>query len=54
MSEVYMLAIDLAKRSFQVCAVDRSGAVIFNRSMSRPKLIELLGRNSTRPIGTAN
>jgi hypothetical protein len=27
MPEVYMLAIDLAKRSFQVCATDRGGGV---------------------------
>ena len=27
MSDVHILAIDLAKRSFQVCATDRGGAV---------------------------
>ncbi|QNT68042.1 hypothetical protein HQ394_10995 [Defluviicoccus vanus] len=27
MPEVHVLAIDLAKRSFQVCATDRGGAV---------------------------
>ena len=42
MSEVYVLAIDLAKRSFQVCAVDRGGAVLFNRVASRAKLTQLL------------
>ncbi len=27
MSDVHTLAIDLAKRSFQVCAIDRGGVV---------------------------
>lgn len=42
MSDVHVLAIDLAKRSFQVCATDRGGAVLFNRTVSRPKLVQLL------------
>ena len=42
MSDVHVLAIDLAKRSFQVCATDRDGAVLFNRVMSRAKLIQQL------------
>jgi hypothetical protein len=28
MTDVYILAIDLAKRSFQVCATDRGGACV--------------------------
>ena len=28
MSDVHILAIDLAKRSFQVCATDRGGACV--------------------------
>ncbi|PWB84640.1 MAG: hypothetical protein C3F11_00240 [Methylocystaceae bacterium] len=28
MTEVHVLAIDLAKRSFQVCATDRGGACV--------------------------
>ena len=47
MSDVHVLAIDLAKRSFQVCATDRGGAVLFNRTVSRPKLVLLL---STQPV----
>lgn len=35
MSEISMLAIDLAKNSFQVCAVRRDGSVVFNRAVSR-------------------
>jgi transposase len=42
MSEVHILAIDLAKRSFQVCGADRGGAVLFNRTVSRSKLEQSL------------
>jgi transposase len=43
MADVHILAIDLAKRSFQVCATDPGGAVLFNRTVSRAKLEQLLG-----------
>lgn len=42
MSEVHVLAIDLAKRSFQICGADRGGAVLFNRIFSRSKLQQTL------------
>lgn len=42
MEASYLLAIDLGKRHFQVCGTDVSGKVLFNRSLSRPKLMELL------------
>ncbi len=38
MTQVHILAIDLAKRSFQICATDRGGAVLFNRVLLRTKL----------------
>ncbi|WP_303832198.1 IS110 family transposase [Asticcacaulis taihuensis] len=37
----------LAKRSFQVCAVDRGGAVLYNRMVSRLKLEQLLTLQSS-------
>jgi transposase len=43
MGDVHVLAIDLAKRSFQVCATDRGGAVLYNRMMTRAKLEQHLG-----------
>jgi len=46
MADVYMLAIDLAKRSFQVCATDRAGSVLYNRTISRSKLEVLLKEQS--------
>ena len=42
MTDVYILAIDLAKRSFQVCATAVGGAVLFNRMVSRAKLETVL------------
>ncbi len=42
MADVHILAINLARRSFQVCATDGGGAVIFNRTVSRAKLIQML------------
>jgi len=34
---ISMLAIDLAKGSFQVCAIGTDGAVIYNRALSRAR-----------------
>ncbi len=42
MTDAHILAIDLAKRSFQVCATALGGAVLFNRSVSRAKLEKML------------
>lgn len=42
MEEISILAIDLAKGSFQVCGVDACGTIMFNRAVSRPKLHQLL------------
>lgn len=42
MADAHMLAINLAKRSFQVCATDRAGSVLYNLAMSRAKLETLL------------
>jgi len=38
MADIHILAIDIAKRSFQVCATDQGGAVLYNRVISRAKL----------------
>jgi transposase len=46
MSEISVLAIDLAKNSFQVCGVRSDGVVVFNRAASRTLLIQLLSDQS--------
>ena len=42
MSGISILAIDLAKNSFQVCGVRSDGVVVFNRAVSRGRLVQLL------------
>ena len=42
MADAHMLSIDLAKRSFQVCATDRAGSVLYDRTITRSKLETLL------------
>ena len=42
MSKISILAIDLAKNSFQVCGVRSDGVVVFNRAASRARLVQLL------------
>jgi transposase len=42
MSEISILAIDLAKNSFQVCGVRSDGVVVFNRAVSRGRLAQIL------------
>ena len=42
MTDASILAIDLAKHSFQVCGTTAEGAILFNRKLSRPKLEQLL------------
>lgn len=37
MTNVHILAIDLAKRSFQICATSPGGAALLNRTVSRAK-----------------
>jgi transposase len=46
MSEISILAIDLAKNSFQVCGVRSDGVVVFSRAASRTRLIQLLSDQS--------
>lgn len=42
MTDVHILAIDLAKLSFQVCTTAAGGAVLFNRMIWRSKLETVL------------
>lgn len=46
MSEISILAIDLAKNSFQVCGVRSDGVVVFNPAVSRGRLSQLLSDQS--------
>ena len=45
-TKISMLAIDLAKASFQVCAIGLDGAVLYNRVLSRSRLAALFAEQS--------
>ena len=45
-TKISMLAIDLAKGSFQVCAVGSDRTVLYNRSLSRTRLATLLAEQA--------
>jgi|TARA_R110002096_G_scaffold434457_1_gene656059 transposase len=47
MTDISILAIDLAKHSFQVCATTAEGVVIYNRKYTRGKLEQLLTEHPT-------
>lgn len=44
MNKIKLVAIDLAKRCFQLGAIDEHGKLLFNRRLSRAKLVVLLQR----------
>ncbi len=46
-TKIGMLAIHLAKGSFQVCAIGADGAVLYNRVFSRTRLMTLLAEQPT-------
>lgn len=46
-TKISMLAIDLAKGSFQVCAIGADGAALYNRVLSRTRLMTLLAEQPT-------
>ena len=46
MQDTNIIGIDLAKRTFQVCVIDKQNRVVFNKAMSREKLTEYLARQA--------
>lgn len=46
MKEISLIAVDLAKEVFQVCAVNRDGGVILNKRLNRKKFNEFLVKMS--------
>lgn len=46
MTQVHILTIDQAKRSFLVCGTDRDGPVLFSRLFSRARLQQLLSEQT--------
>lgn len=59
MNHSTILAIDLAKSVFQICKMKHNGKVIFNKPVSRSKLIDILSKEKPALVamescGTAN
>jgi len=48
--KISLLAIDLAKNTYQVCGVNRQGQEVFNRAVSRKKLPALIAQHPDTPI----
>ena len=46
MLEIRILAINLAKKSFQVCGVRSDGVAVFNGALSRTRFVQLLSDQS--------
>ena len=42
MSNITLIGLDLAKNVFQICGLNRAGKVIFNRKVTRHKLLPSL------------
>ena len=42
MSNITTIGLDLAKNVFQVCGLNRSGKIVFNRKVNRNKLMHCL------------
>jgi transposase len=42
MKKISTLGVDLAKNEYQVCGMNQSGKVLFNRKLGRSKFIEFV------------
>lgn len=50
MNNIKLMAIDLAKNVFQVCALDKHNHVIFNKKLGRSQLAEFISKQKPSPI----
>ena len=51
MKEITRVGIDLGKHVYQVCAMDAAGAVVFQRQVKAPRLMELMARIEPCRVG---
>ena len=54
MKNLNVLAIDLAKNNFQVCKLDTNNEVIYNKQVTRSKLIEILSKEKKALVAMAS
>ena len=50
MNNINLMAIDLAKNVFQICALDKYNKVIFNKKLRRSQLVEFMAKLKPSPI----
>lgn len=50
MNNIKLMAIDLAKNVFQVCALDKHNKVLFNKKLSRNQLVEFMSKQKPSPV----
>lgn len=50
MSNIKLMSIDLAKNVFQVCALDETNQVVFNKKLRRSQLVEFMSKQITSPV----
>ena len=50
MNNIRLMAIDLAKNIFQVCALDKNDKVLFNKRLTRSKLIEFMSQQKPSSV----
>ena len=53
MKECNVIAIDLAKDKFQVCIMNKKGKIIFNKELTRQKLISWLPQQAVSLVAMA-
>jgi len=50
MNDIKLMAVDLAKNVFQVCALDKHNKLLFNKKLRRSQLIEFMSKQNSSPI----
>ncbi len=50
MSKHKLIAIDLAKNVFQVCALNQKHKIVFNKSVKRGQLVDFIVKQATSEI----
>lgn len=50
MNNIKLMAVDLAKNVFQVCALDKHNKVLFNKKLRRNQLVEFMSQQKPSPV----
>jgi len=50
MNDIKLMAVDLAKNIFQVCALDKHNNVLFNKKIKRNQLVKFMSQQTPSPV----